>query len=119
MAEIEQQAILDFHTYPSVGSDDWRYAFETAVVRALETQMLSRAALLDMANAESFESAADLLASTEYALSQTGKSISQMENVLKLRRSAVRELFADLMLDEPIAELFRARDDFANMRLAV
>ena len=114
-----EQAILDFYTYPPVGSDDWRYTFETAQVRVLEMQMLSQATLLDMANAENFAQAADLLSATEYALPQTSKTFAEMENILMARRSAVRELFAVLCLDKPIVELFKARDDFANLRLAV
>ena len=35
------------------------------------------------------------------------------------RDFSLRLLFADLMLDEPIVELFRTRDDFANLRLAL
>ena len=111
--------LLDFYTYPPVGGDDWRYTFQTAQVRALEMQMLSPAALLDMANAENFAQAADLLSATEYALPQTSRNFAEMENILLARRSAVRELFADLMIDEPIVELFKTRDDFANLRLAV
>ncbi len=122
MTEVAEQAELggvDFYMYPSVGGEDWGYAFATAQVRALETQMLSGAALLDMANAQNFEEAADLLTAGEYALPQGDRDFTEVENILKLRRSAVRKLFADLMIDEPIAELFRARDDFANMRLAL
>jgi len=111
--------IFDFYTYPPVGGDDWRYAYQTAVVRALETQMLSKTALLDMANAENFEQAVDLLTTSEYAPPQTSRNFTEMENILKLRRSEIRQLFAELMLDEPIVKLFRSRDDFANMRLAV
>ena len=123
MAEIKQQAILDFYTYPPIGGDDWRYTFQTAQIRVLEMQMLSRTTLLDMANAESFETAAGLLAASEYALpaatAGSKQGFAEIENILRARRTAVRELFADLMLDEPIVELFRTRDDFANMRLAV
>ncbi len=122
MNDIAEQAELgglDFYTYPPVGGEDWGYAFATAQVRAIETQMLSRAVLLDMANAQNFEDAADLLTASEYALPQGSRNFTEVENILKLRRSAVRKLFADLMIDEPIAELFRARDDFANMRLAI
>ncbi|MHC4395760.1 MAG: V-type ATPase subunit [Planctomycetota bacterium] len=118
MAETAEQAILDFYTYPPIGEDDWRYAFETAQVRALETQMLSRATFLDMANAANFEQAADLLGASEYAPGQK-KNFAEVENILQEQRSAVRELFEDLTLDEPIVELFRTRDDFANMRLAM
>jgi len=124
MTEIAEQPVLDFYTYPPIGSDDWRYTFATAVVRVLESQMLSRAALLDMANAEDFEQAANLLGGSEYALPPQPLSAqadvgAEIESILKLRRSATRKLFADLMIDEPIVELFRARDDFANMRLAI
>lgn len=119
MTEMAEQAILDFYTYPPIGGDDWRYTFQTAQIRVLEMQMLSRTTLLDMANAESFEQAVGLLAASEYALPQGGRSFGEIENVLRTRRTAVRELFADLMIDEPIVELFRTRDDFANMRLAV
>ncbi len=114
-----EQPFFDFYTYPPVGGDDWRYAFQTAQVRAIEMQMLSRAALLDMANAASFESAVDSLSAGEYALPQGSRSFAELETVLKQRRTAVRQLFADLMLDKPIVRLFRTRDDFANLRLAV
>jgi V/A-type H+-transporting ATPase subunit C len=119
MIETPEQAILDFYTYPPVGTDDWRYTFETAQVRALEMQMLTRATLLDMANAENFEAAADLLTATEYVLPSGSKNFAEVENILRLRRSEVRELFADLMIDKTIVELFRTRDDFANLRLAL
>jgi len=119
MVEAAEQAILDFYTYPPIGTDDWRYTFQTAQVRALETQMLTKATLLDMANAENFEQTADLLTATEYALSHGGKNFAEVENILRLRRTEVRELFADLMIDKSIVELFRTRDDFANLRLAL
>lgn len=119
MAEVAEKSVIDFYTYPPIGGDDWRYVFETARIRAIETRMLSAATLLDMANAENFEQAADLLVAGEYALPHGSKNFTGVENVLRLRRSAVRELFAELMIDEPIVELFRARDDFANLRLAL
>jgi len=119
MAGLAQQAVLDFYTYPPVGGDDWRYVFQTAQVRAFETQMLAKSTLLDMANAPSFRQAAELLNGTEYTLPQGGRNFSEIEDVLQQRRTAVRELFAQLMLDKPLVELFRTRDDFANLRLAV
>lgn len=133
MDEVTKQPVIDFYTYPPVGGDDWRYIYQTAQVRVLEMQMLSPATFLDMANAESFEAAADSLAASEYALPQglarSRQALAEMENILRLRRSAVRELFSDLMtrpaepgrsrIDEPIVELFRTRDDFANLRLAI
>jgi len=119
MVEAAEKAILDFYTYPPVGTDDWRYTFQTAQVRALELQMLTKATLLDMANAENFEQTADLLTATEYALSPGAKNFAEVENNLRRRRTEVRELFADLMIDKSIVELFRTRDDFANLRLAL
>jgi len=120
MLVIKQtQPIIDFYTYPPVGGDDWRYVFQTAQVRVFEMQMLTRTALLDMANAESFEAAASLLSATEYALPRAGKSFAEVDDILRARRQAVRELFADLMIDEPYVQLFRMRDDFANLRLAM
>jgi len=119
MIEAAEESIIDFYTYPPIGGDDWRYAFETAQVRALETQMLSAATLLDMANAENFDQAADLLAAGEYALPHGSKNFTEVENILRLRRSAVRKLFERLMIDKSIVELFRTRDDFANLRLAL
>jgi len=106
MAQAEQ-AILDFFTYPPVGDDDWRYAFQTAQVRIYEMGLLSRATLLDMANADSLERAADLLSGTEYAL-QAGRDFALVEQVLQARRTAVRTLFVELMLDRAVVELFRA-----------
>jgi V/A-type H+-transporting ATPase subunit C len=126
MAEVTEKSIIDFYTYPPVGEDDWRYTFQTARVRALELQMLTRTTLLDMANAENFEQAADLLAGSEYALPHStgrltagSKNFAEVENMLQIRRSAVRKLFEELMIDELIVELFRTRDDFANLRLAL
>jgi V/A-type H+-transporting ATPase subunit C len=121
-----EQAVLDFYTYPPVGEDDWQYGHQTARVRMLEMQMLSQTMLQDMTSAETFHIATDLLASTEYVLPHSagrltagGGSIAQVEKMLLGRRSAVRELFADLMLDKPIVHLFKTRDDFANLRLGL
>jgi len=119
MSEIAEQTVLDFSTYPPVGEDDWQYAFQAAQVRTLEIQMLARTVLIDMTNAQNFEQAADLLSGTEYALPQGAKDIAQAETILQQRRTAIHELFSDLMLDESIVQLFKARYDFANLRLAI
>jgi V/A-type H+-transporting ATPase subunit C len=116
---IPEQAILDFYAYPPIGGDDWRYTFETATVRALEMQILTRATLLDMANAANFQQAADLLSATEYVLPHAGKRFAEVQQLLQERRAAVREFFEVLCLDKSIVELFRTRDDFANLRLAL
>ena len=119
MSELAEQAILDFYTYPPIGVDDWRYTYQTAQVRTLEMQMLTKTTMLDMANASGFRQAADLLSGTEYALPAGGRNFAEVQDVLLQRRTAVRTLFADLMLDKPIVELLKTRDDFANLRLAV
>jgi len=118
MAQAVEQAITDYFTYPDIGAEDWRYAFATAEVRALEMAMLSRAVLLDMANSDNFDQAADLLSGTEYALPGQ-KSFIEVERTLHQRRTDVREFFAAMMLDEAIVGLFKARDDYANLRLAL
>lgn len=119
MAEVAQQPILDFYMYPSIGVDDWRYTFAAAQVRVLETLMLNRPTLLDIVNAENFEQAVELLAGGEYALSAGERNSTDIEKLLKERRTEARDNFAALMIDKPIVELIRSRDDFANMRLAL
>ena len=110
--------IHDIFTYPPVGEDDYAYMFQTAQVRSMETQMLTRTALLDMANASDFTSAAGSLSGTEYTL-PSGAGAAELETMLRQRRSAVRRLFEDLMLDERIVEIFRNRNDYANLRLVL
>jgi len=119
MVQAIKQPVVDFYTYPPIGTDDWRYLSQTALVRMLELQMLSRATLLDMANAESFDQAADLLSATEYALPSTRNRFAELEGILSLRRDELRQLFSQLMLNKAVIRIFRMRDDFANMRLAI
>ncbi len=114
----DEQAVVDFYRYPPIGEEDWRYAFATAKVRVLESMMLPRGVFLDISNAESFEAALELLSGSEYAMGQT-KNFTEIETMLLEKRSDVRSLFADLMMDDGFVELLRAREDFANMRLAV
>ena len=113
-----EQTYSEFFRYPSVGTDDYRYQYQTALVRVFEMQMLSKTTLVDMANAEDFRQAAELLSGTEYAL-PTGIDGASLEEVLGSRRTAVRELFAELMVDQAVVRLFRSRDDYSNVRLAV
>ncbi len=109
---------IDFYQYPPVGEEDWQYAYAAAQVRVLQTLMLQRGIFVDMANAESFPAAADLLGGTEYAI-DTAADLQAIEAMLLDRRSAARALFADLMPDKEIVMIMRSREDFANMRLAV
>jgi len=57
-----EETIYSFLIYPQIGSDDWRYTAQCAQVRALEMQLLSRATLMDMANAPDFNGALGSLA---------------------------------------------------------
>jgi V/A-type H+-transporting ATPase subunit C len=108
-----------FCRYPPVGEDDWRYSYEVARVRALETRMLTQAAFLEMANTERFEAAADLLAGTEYEAIQGNMSLPDIENILLDIRKQARSLFLELMLDKSMVEIWQAREDYVNMKLAV
>ncbi|MBN1795482.1 MAG: V-type ATPase subunit [Sedimentisphaerales bacterium] len=114
-----EQPRIDFNTYPPIGGDDWRYTFATAKVRALETQLINRSTLLDMANAPDFASAVDSLSSTEYSVAGGGKDFNEVEEMLIARRSDIRKLFANLIMDDALLELLREKDDFANLRLAL
>ena len=115
-----QQTLLSFYTYPSIGGDDWRYAFETAQVRALEMQMLTRTAIVDMANAADFGSAASSLSASEYAVAP-GAGDTEVESMLRQRRAAVRQQFETWVIDKDpgLVELLASRTDFANLRLAL
>lgn len=114
-----EETILTFYTYPPIGGNDWRYTFETAQVRTLEMQMLTRSTLQDMANATNYEQAVSLLGTGEYSMPQASRDFAEVESALQARRTAMRQLFANLTIDKDIVELFRMRDDFANLRLAV
>jgi V/A-type H+-transporting ATPase subunit C len=114
-----EETIFEFLTYPQIGGDDWAYMFQTAQVRTLEMQLLPRAVLMDMANAPDFASAVASLAAGEYALPQGSARFDDVESILRDRRAAVRGFFEDWMLDPAIVELFKSRDDFANLRLAL
>jgi V/A-type H+-transporting ATPase subunit C len=114
-----EQGVIDFYRYPSIGDEDWRYVWATAQVRVLETGMLTRSVLLNMADSPDFSSAVELLSGTEYAMTSGSQSPAAVEKMLLARRSAVRELFVDLILDDALVEILKAREDFVNMRLAV
>ena len=107
MNAADEQAVIDFYRYPPVGAEDWRYAFATAKVRVLESIMLGRNAFLDMANAENFETAVEMLSGSEYAV-PAGTIFSDIESMLLEKRCEVRKLFTEFMLDEELVEILRA-----------
>ncbi|MBN1361596.1 MAG: V-type ATPase subunit [Sedimentisphaerales bacterium] len=114
-----EQSVFEFLTYPQVGGDDWAYMSQSAQVRTLEMQLLSRTVLMDMANAPDFSAAVASLAAGEYALPQGSARFEDVQTVLLEKRANVRELFADWMLDAAVVALFKSRHDFANLRLAL
>lgn len=114
-----EETMFEFLTYPQVGTDDWRYTSQSAEVRVMEMQLLTRAVLLDMANAPDFASAVGSLVGGDYAIAQANVRMEEVEALLLEKRTAVRELFAEWMLDETVVTLFKSRDDFANLRLAL
>ncbi len=109
---------IDFFRYPPIGEENWDYIYATAQVRAMEPLMLPRGVFVDMANAESFAAAVEQLSGSEYAIDANADAAA-VEAMLLERRSAVRQLFAKLMSNRNIVMMLRAREDFANMRLAV
>ena len=113
-----RQAVLDFYSYPPVGEEDWAYAFGAAQIRVLEAQLLSESLLNEMANAENTAAAIEALNGTEYTLGQRADA-GQINQMLLERRTAARELFAKLMINDEIVTLIKSRSDFANMRLAI
>ncbi len=110
---------IDFFVYPPIGTEDWRYAYPAARARVLDSMLLTKGTLVDLANAESFDAAIEMLSATEYALSQGSRTVEQVNEMLSAKRSQARDIFEKLMLDEQIAELFKTRDDFANLKLAL
>lgn len=119
MYEVEEQRVIEFDPYRSLETEDWDYAFAAARVRVLESMMLTRGTFVDMANAESFSAAIELLSGSEYAMSGGAETLDDVESMLLEKRSEVRELFVKLIDNKSITRLLRAREDFANMRLAV
>ncbi|MHC4518879.1 MAG: V-type ATPase subunit [Planctomycetota bacterium] len=114
-----EETMFEFLTYPQVGADDWRYTSQSAEVRVMEMQLLTRAVLMDMANAPDFASAVGSLVGGDYAISQANARMEDVEALLLEKRTLVRESFAEWMLDEAVVTLFKSRDDFANLRLAL
>jgi len=119
MAVIEEQPVVDFYCYPPVGDEDWQYGYATARARVLESMMINRGILVDMANADTFDSAIDMLGGSEYSISSGAKSFAEIGEMLLAIRTDARELFAELIVNEDLVGLLAAREDFANMRLAV
>ena len=116
---IDEQSAIEFNRFPPIGEEDWSYSFATARTRVLECQLLGRGQFMDMINAGSFAEAVELLSGTDYAISGEVKNFADVETMLLERRSELRNLFVELLANDDFVEMLRAREDFANMRLAI
>lgn len=119
MPEFCEQPLYSFNRFPPVGEDDWKYAFATAQVRAMETSFIPRSVFVEMANTSGFEAAAECLSGTDYGFVVGAKTMSEIETGLLEKRTQVRILVADLVDNADFLELLRAKTDFANLRLAI
>ena len=118
MAVLEEQPVIHFNLYPPVGPEDWEYTFAVAEVMTLTEKMFNLALFSEMANAGGAEDVIEMLNGTEYAIANSA-SIEEIEQMLRDRRTEVRELLKHLITDEKIVEFIMARSDFVNMRLAI
>jgi V/A-type H+-transporting ATPase subunit C len=118
MPILAEQPLLYFSLYSPIGDCDWRYTFATAQVRAMEDKMFSAQFFTELVNAKDINDLSQMLAGTEYAFSPQATDFDT-EQMLLQRRTETRRLFEQLIIDDQIIRLFRARIDFANMRLAV
>lgn len=115
----EQQSVYDFHLFPPVGENEWQYGFGTAAARSREIDLLSRAFLVDLASAENYDAAVDMLSSTQYAMPQGNKSLSDLEKILMEKRAEARRFFKSVIPDLDLANFINVREDFRNIRLAL
>mgnify|MGYP000963980784 CR=1 FL=1 len=117
--QMSQQDLngIDFYRYPPIGPEDWEYAYACARVRLLRGHMLGHGVFVDMANADSFAAATELLSGSEYAI-ESGSDDAQIDNMLVERRSAARAVCAEIMYDNYMVRMMRVREDVVNMRLA-
>ena len=104
---------------PDVGSDDWGFAFQAAIVRSMETSLLSGVLLQDMAAANGLSEAVEMLSGTDYAISSSKISLPEIEKTLIEARSELAGFFADLLAQSPVAILPAMLVDISNARLAV
>ena len=118
MPILAEQPLLYFSLYPPIGDCDWRYTFATAQVRALEDKMFSAQFFTELANTKDINDLSQMLAGTEYAFSPQATDFDT-EQMLLQRRTETRILFEQLIIDHQIIQMFRAKTDFANMRLAI
>ncbi len=119
MTTFTEKPVLDFYLYPPVGENDWEYAFGAAAARSLETELLSSSFLVDLASVDNYESAVDMLSSTEYELPKESSNIKDLEKKLLRIRTETRDFFRSAVPDENVAGILEVRADYKNLRLAL
>ncbi|MEN6386158.1 MAG: V-type ATPase subunit [Phycisphaerales bacterium] len=118
MAIETEQPRFDFNTYPSVGEDDWNYVQAVAQIRAIEDNLFNKQFLTELANAKDFKELCDMLAGTDYAINPSMKE-EEIEQLFFARRMEVRKFVEQLIDNEKISKIFKAKIDFSNLRLAI
>jgi V/A-type H+-transporting ATPase subunit C len=118
MAIETEQPRFDFNTYPSIDENDWSYVQAVAQIRAMEDSLFSKQFFTELANAKDFKGLCDMLAGTDYAVTPA-MTEEEIEQLLSARRIETRKLFEQLIANDNILSLLRARIDFANLRLAI
>ncbi|MFI4912122.1 MAG: V-type ATPase subunit [Sedimentisphaeraceae bacterium JB056] len=104
---------------PDVGGDDWHFAFQAALIRSMETDLLSDSVFQDMASSADLGSAVEMLSGSEYSLGQSKVSLAEVENMLAERRQELLAFFKDLLSDSPVSQLPCIMIDMSNLRLAL
>jgi len=113
-----EQPRFYFSLYPPVGEPDWQYTYASAQIRAIEDKLFSQQFFTELANAKDIKELCEMLAGTDYAVSAS-MTQEEIQQLLVSRRMETRKLFEQSIDDQRIIRLFRARIDFANMRLAI
>jgi len=104
---------------PFVGDNDWNFAFQTALVRSMETALLTPAIFQDMAAAADLNAAVEILGGSEYAMAQGKVTISEVEKMLAEKRQQLLHFYADLLSSSPVSALGAVSIDMSNLRLAL
>lgn len=118
MTIVLEQPRFYFSLYPPVGEPDWRYTYATAQIRTIEDRLFGRQFFTELANTKDMKELCEALSGTDYAIT-TSMTEGETQRLLISRRMETRKLFEQLIDNEQIVRLFRARIDFANMRLAI
>ncbi len=94
--------------------DDTRYAYAVGRIRALETKLLTRAEFGRLLDAADYHQTLRLLAELGYSIAE---GTSEYEPVLLAGLGETLNLLEQLSEDEGLADLFRRRYDYHNLKV--